>query len=523
MQSYRFNAPPGWPVPPADWTPPDGWQPDPSWPAAPSGWQWWLPAATDSPSVEGQRRSVPVVHGRASVVPHPAVGQPTTVPPVAAHAAQAPAPAVPHGPAAGSGGSRGLFGGRRRWEEENEDLRRQLTAVLGLDPQAVAAEAARLQEQLRQLRAQHAAMDSQLAARRAELVRTSEEAELQEVGIYQYQHPLADAVAYKSRLADLSDRIKVMARGGTAIEAGTGWTVNGSAAEGRKMINEYTRLMLRAYNAEADGCVARVRPHRLHTTVERLDKVAHTIAKLGTTMGIRVSDEYHRLRVHEIALTADYRAKIEEEKERVREERERQREERAALAEFEREKARLTKEQSHYQSALAKLEAKGDAVAAAQMRSKLTEIGDAIAGVEAREANTRAGYVYVISNYGAFGPDMVKIGMTRRLDPEDRVRELGDASVPFRFDTHALIFSDDAVGLENRLHAALAERRVNKVNTRREFFYANPGHVRDLLQQIAGQHLLAYRETAEALEWRASGTHHQQTQQPSGAALPHAQ
>jgi hypothetical protein len=251
------------------------------------------------------------------------------------------------------------------------------------------------------------------------------------------------------------------------------------------------------------------------STIERLDKVAYTIARLGKTMGIRVAGDFHRLSVQEITLTADYRAKLDEEKERVREERERQREERAALAEFEREKARLTKEQSHYQAAIAKLHAKGDTAAAAELEAKLAEIGEAIAGVEAREANIRAGYVYVISNLGAFGPGMVKIGMTRRLEPDDRVRELGDASVPFRFDTHALIFSHDAVGLEARLHAALADQRVNKVNTRREFFYASPAQVRDLLQQIAGQHLLAYHETPEALEWRASGTHDQHTQQPA--------
>lgn len=229
--------------------------------------------------------------------------------------------------------------------------------------------------------------------------------------------------------------------------------------------------VLRAYNAEADSCVARVRPYRLHTTIERLDKVAHTITRLGKTMGIRVAPDYHRLRVQEITLTADYRAKQDEEKERIREERERQRDERAALAEFEREKARLAKEQSHYQAALAKLHAKGDTAAAAELQTRLAEIGEAIAGVEAREANTRA-----------------------------------------------LIFSDDAVSLETRLHAALADHRVNKVNARREFFYPSPAQVRDLLQQIAGQHLLAYHDTAEALEWRASGTHARPTQQPSTAS-----
>ncbi|MFC0529438.1 DUF4041 domain-containing protein [Phytohabitans kaempferiae] len=414
-----------------------------------------------------------------------------------------------------SGGLGGIFGGRKRAEEENEELRRQINALLGMDAAAVAAEAAALQTQVAALRAEYTTLQAQVATVRAELVRTSTEAELQEVGIYRYQHPLADAVAYKAQIADLTDRIKAMARGGTAVEAATGWTINGSVAEGRKMVAQYSKLMLRAYNAEADNCVARVQPHRVHTTIERLDKVATTIARLGKTMGIRIGPDYHRLRVHEITLTADYRAKVEEEKERVREERERQREERAALLEFEREKARLAKEQSHYQAALAKLQAKGDLAGAADLEAKLAEIGEAIAGVEAREANIRTGYVYVISNIGAFGPNMVKIGMTRRLDPEDRVRELGDASVPFKFDTHALIFSHDAVGLEARLHAALDKQRVNKVNTRREFFYADPAQVRDLLQEIAGQHLVAYHETPEALEWRASGTHKQATQPPA--------
>ncbi len=149
------------------------------------------------------------------------------------------------------------------------------------------------------------------------------------------------------------------------------------------------------------------------------------------------------------------------------------------------------------------------------MQVKLDEIAAAIAGVEARGANIRAGYVYVISNIGAFGPDMVKIGMTRRLEPNDRIRELGDASVPFRFDTHALVFSEDAVGLETRLHSELADKRVNLVNTQREFFYATPAEVRSVLERIAGNHLLQYHEVAEAHEWRESGQRLRKTPLPN--------
>ncbi|MEV6966115.1 DUF4041 domain-containing protein [Hamadaea sp. NPDC051192] len=405
-----------------------------------------------------------------------------------------------------STGSAGLFGrGKKHLEDENAQLRDQIHRLLGLDATALANEAAELRGAVTLLRQEAVTLRSQVDQIRADLVRTSNEAELQEVGIYTYQHPLADAVAYKARLASLSDQIKTWARGDQAVEAATGWTVNGSLAEGKRMVKEYSKLMLRAYNAEADNCVARVQPHRLHTTIERLAKVAQTIEKLGKTMSIRIAPAYHMLRVQEIQLTADYRSKLEEEKERVREERERMREERQAALEFERERARLAKEQAHYQSALAKLVAKGDTSGAADVEEKLREIDGAIASVDAREANIRAGYVYVISNIGAFGPDMVKIGMTRRLEPDDRIRELGDASVPFRFDTHAVIFSEDAVSLESRLHAALATERVNRVNQRREFFYATPARVRELLTDIAGQHLLEYRDVPDALEWRASG------------------
>jgi hypothetical protein len=113
--------------------------------------------------------------------------------------------------------------------------------------------------------------------------------------------------------------------------------------------------------------------------------------------------------------------------------------------------------------------------------------------------------VYVISNVGAFGNQMVTIGLTRRLDPKERVRELGDASVPFKFDIHALLFGEDAVSLENKLHRALDDRRVNRVNLRREFFRATPQEVLRVLKGIdLNQYFFEYAEEPEAQEWRTS-------------------
>jgi len=352
------------------------------------------------------------------------------------------------------------------------------------------------------------AAQQELAQLRATLVVTDEQSVLQEAGVYEYAHPLDDAVTYKARLADLKDKIKAMVRDGDAVRSITHWQVNGSSRDGAKMVKETSKLMLRAFNAEADNCVRGVRPHTVHTATQRLKKAAETIARLGTMMSIRVSDPYLQVRLREIKLTADYLAKVEEERERQRTARELAREEAKAAAEFEREKGRLLKEQSHYETALAKAyQGAASAATIADLQAKLDDVQAEISKVDAREANLRAGWVYVISNLGAFGGQMVKIGMTRRLDPMDRVRELGDASVPFRFDVHALIFSVDAVGLENSLHAAFADQRVNRVNKHREFFYASPAQVRDKLATIAGQHLLEYRDIPDALEWHASGAH----------------
>jgi hypothetical protein len=404
-----------------------------------------------------------------------------------------------------------LFEIERRRDEVSADVDSQ-TARLERDRRE--AEAARereraeatrgLNDELASLETQRRDLIAELAALRAEVVETRDVALLQEAGIYEYHHPLAAAVSYQFELSQLQGRIKDMARtDGGAVLGSTSWSVNGSTAQGRKMVRDFSKLMLRAYNAEADNLVRGLKPYKLDGAVERLAKVAVAIARLGMSMGIRVSDDYQRLRVCELELTADYAAKLAEEKDREREERDRLREERKAQQEMERERARLEKERQHYINALGVVETNGDTEAAERLRAQLAEIERAISDVDYRAANIRAGYVYVISNIGSFGERVVKIGMTRRLEPADRVRELGDASVPFRYDTHAMFFSDDAVGIEGKLHDHFSDRRVNRVNARREFFDATPQEVKDVLLELTGE-LLNYQEIPEALEFRQS-------------------
>ena len=269
------------------------------------------------------------------------------------------------------------------------------------------------------------------------------------------------------------------------------------------MVRDFSKLMLRAFNAEADNLVRGLKPYKLDSAVERLQKVASTIEKLGKTMQIQISTSYLEVRVRELELTSDFLQKQAEEKEAERVERERLREERKVQQEMERERERLEKERQHYSNALEALAKKGDALGAERLREQLRDVERAIEDVDYRAANIRAGYVYVISNIGSFGEQMVKVGLTRRLDPTERIRELSDASVPFNFDVHAVFFSKDAVGIESAMHERLNPRRVNTVNRRREFFRATPLEVKAHLAELAGE-LLQFQDMPEALEYRQS-------------------
>lgn len=363
----------------------------------------------------------------------------------------------------------------------------------------------RIERLLRILKAENETLRSQIekirSASTQDVVVLDDEAVLQEVGIYRYHHPLEDAVAYKERLQELSTRIATVVKVGEAIEMSNMFTFDNSLAKGRKMTSDLSKLMLRAYNAEADNCIRALRLANVATAKNRLERSRTTIARLGRMMEMHISDKFHELRVEEIELTADFLMKKQEEREAAREERARLREQRKVEQELTAERELLEKERSHLLNAIEALKASGSIDEDLQRR--LAEVGDAIAQNDFRAANIRAGYVYVISNRGVFGPGVVKIGLTRRLEPLDRIGELSGASVPFRFDVHALFFSEDAVTLETELHQEFANRRVNCVNPRKEFFFATPTEVQEVLVAKVGN-LLEFKEHAESIEYLQS-------------------
>ncbi|MEV5835401.1 DUF4041 domain-containing protein [Nocardia sp. NPDC052112] len=362
-------------------------------------------------------------------------------------------------------------------------------------------EAADLHDRVQELTAQLASRPSSAATpphNHPDFITVDDALVLQEVGIYEYHHPLDNADSYKQTLAALRTDIRQAVKTSEAIVVANKFSFNNSLAEGRRLTADLSKLMLRAYNAEAENCVRTIRAGNLDTAKRRLDKAAKDIEKLGAAMQMRVAPAYHRLRITELELTADYMMKVQQERETAREERERLREERKVEQELAAERERLEKEQAHYRAVLQRLTATGHDTR--DIEQQLTRITNAIAQNDYRAANIRAGYVYVISNIGAFGPNVVKIGLTRRLEPLDRVRELGGASVPFPFDVHAVYFSDDAVTLENQLHKEFGPARLNHANTRREFFFATPEQVRRVLAKKVGN-LLDYNDSPEATQY----------------------
>lgn len=337
-----------------------------------------------------------------------------------------------------------------------------------------------------------------VSAATAETIELNDEQVLQEVGIYRYHHPLENAPAYLPRLQDVEARSAALVRAGRAIEKSNLFTFDNSLAKGRKMSDNLSKLMLRAYNAEAESSIRTLKVGNVHTAKKRLEASREAIAKLGAMMAMHISDTYHGLRLEEIELTADWLMKKQEEKEEQREERARLREETRVEKEIKEQRAQLDKERTLLIQTIGQLQVTG--ASNTELEARLAAINQAIVDNDYRAANIRAGFVYVISNRGAFGQGVVKIGLTRRLEPADRVHELGGASVPFRFDIHTIYFSEDAVTLETELHRHFADRALNQANSRKEFFFATPREVRDVLASKVGN-LLEFKETADATEF----------------------
>ena len=275
--------------------------------------------------------------------------------------------------------------------------------------------------------------------------------------------------------------------------------------------NNQIKQILRCFNAETQNLIESVTYKNVDAVRAKISKSFEIINKLFSKSLIQISQEFLELKFKELSLVYAYMVKEQEEKETRAAIREQMVEEEKVRREIEREKMKIEKDETQCRNEISKLmmymqKAKDD-VENKIYTKKIQELEEKLKALEEnkknvldREQNARAGFVYVISNIGSFGEKVYKIGMTRRLEPMDRIAELSSASVPFPFDVHAMIFSEDAPKLEADLHQFFSKERVNKVNTRKEFFRVN---LADIQKEVYIHNPTAkFVSDAEAMEYR---------------------
>ena len=337
-----------------------------------------------------------------------------------------------------------------------------------------------------------------------------ESLEMTEFGVYKPHFDFDAPEDYKRQLEDLYALEKRLIKEDKAVICTIVWTVGGSKVEGRRMTRQNHKLMLRAFNGECDAALLKVRWDNALKMEERIKKAFEIINKTGETNKSSITQEYLDVKIKELRLTYEYQEKIREEKDEQRRIQEEMREEEKAQREIEKAKEEAEEEEVRFQKALEKARAEASKTTGEQLTAlngKISELESQLKAAQEQKARaisraqlTKSGHIYIISNVGSFGETTFKIGMTRRLEPLDRVKELGDASVPFPFDVHALIYSENAPEIELKLHNHFENKRINLVNPRKEFFNIS---IDDLLTWAQGEKTeIKITKLAEAREYR---------------------
>lgn len=288
-------------------------------------------------------------------------------------------------------------------------------------------------------------------------------------------------------------------------------TLDGSQAKGKTMQKQLIKAMIRGFNGEVDGHLVKVSASNLEKKITSVKKSFEQLNKMYERNQIRLANNYLALKIDELRLAAEYELKKQEEKEILREQRAKEREDKKLQAEIAAKRKQVEKDRKHFSQMVNNVEKllltatdekkiKLDAQLK-EYQEKLAEIEEMEEDIDYREGHATAGYVYVISNLGAFGEDVYKIGVTRRLEPLDRIRELGSASVPFQFDVHALIFSENAFALEKELHDKFDKYKINKINSRKEYFKVPFSEIKSTLENHK-ELTIELAEEAEAFEYR---------------------
>lgn len=355
---------------------------------------------------------------------------------------------------------------------------------------------------------------------------------LQECGIYESSYSFENSIKFKEALIENKEKQKKLIIEGRALILkfySTDEIINVDSLDKyeKSKYVDIKNLLLYAINTGCDSIISKVRwdnvfisKERIYTHIKRIVKYSMGLHYFNETLKNKsaywhVSDDFVKLKFQELNLTYEYSQKKIEEKEEQKRIREQIREEEKALRDYEKAEREAEEEEKYLQKVLEKVKQKFGYLPPSEvdaLNAKVKELETQIKEAQEKKARaialaqtTKVGYIYVISNIGSLGDDIYKIGMTRRLDPQDRVDELSNASVPFRFDVHAVIFSENAPQLEYDLHQRFNDRRLNRVNRRKEFFKVKLEEIEEFVKEHADAEI-EFTKIAEAREYRETMT-----------------
>lgn len=358
-------------------------------------------------------------------------------------------------------------------------------------------------------------LSNKIKLKKKDLILLDDEILMQEFGLYKPIYDFESSEKYKQAIDNLRVVQKEMIKNKSAVIYSNNWTVDGSKAKGRKMTNDNIKQIIMAFNIECDNLIAKVKYNNIQSIQKRIEKTFERLNKLNESNQVRLTSKYLECKLSELKLVHEYQVKKQEEKEEQKRIREELREEAKLKKELEEAKKNTLKDITHFENALSKLneqlksnnlsdeEIKNLQLKKEEIEKNIDNLNLSLKDIDYRQENQRAGYVYIISNIGAFGKDVYKIGMTRRLEPMERIDELGDASVPFNFDVHAMIFADDAPKLENALHKAFENKKLNMVNQRREFFNVTLEEIEKVVKENFDK-TVEFKKEPEAEQFRQS-------------------
>lgn len=373
----------------------------------------------------------------------------------------------------------------------------------------------KLVNQVEKLNVELSDLNNQKNKKKKELITLDEEILMQDFGLYQPKYDFVTSEQYKTKLDDLRNKQKQMIKDKTAVHYSTNWTVDGSKAKGTKMTNDNIKQILRTFNTECENAIDRVKFNNIDSMRKRIEKSFESLNKLNQTVNVGLKPSFLNLKIEELYLAYEYQVKKKEEKEEQKRIREELREQAKLKRELEEARKNIDKDLKHFTNALETLniqlnnnelnQEQREALLNKknELEEQINTLTNNLKDIDYRQENQKAGYVYVISNIGAFGENIYKIGMTRRLNPQDRIDELGDASVPFNFDVHAMIFAEDAPALENALHKAFDNKKVNMINQRREFFNVKLEEIEKVVRTNF-DNTVEFIKTPEAEQYRES-------------------